>query len=633
VLADAATSASEVRARTGEDAIVVPGAATHTTFAHKRATSATSTNSTKSASTSSASTPSSTSNSSTQSTESNTPTTNGVETVYVSVASVTPTTSDDTNTSTSEANIKTLIAGLNTYWAAQSEGAVSVVFGGYETRSIGASSCDSTSVLSSEETKAFGGKFANDAWIGTHDHLLVLTKESCSNQSFATVGGDGGEIFSGNGATGIGQTYLLHEFGHNLGFQHADASVCTNTTTGDDTIANFGFTSTTCPTTEYDDYLDIMGYTVSGATPNLSSPQQILAGWLTAFATATSATGAQTVTLSPLGGTTGTRALKIEDPTSGDVYYVEYRADSGRDGTSADFAHAQQCGSAHNSYKICNLGGTSAGEVRILRELPFSGQNASGTTVEAVGAVSGSATSRVTHLATGQTFENYDDGFSLKLNSVTASKSASVTVSFVTSATTNTAIAINPGSQTYATSNPATAVVTVSSPKAGTTLSGTVDFYDGSTKIGSSAVDADGTASLGLSRSLAVGTHGITARFAPDSADTAASKSHAAAIKVNKVASSVAFSLSTTSPHRTTIDKATVTVKAAGISGPSGTLTVYKNGVKWKSYTLSSKSGGHLTISLPKFSHTGTKTVTMSYSGNSGIASSKSAKHVVKVTK
>ncbi len=360
----------------------------------------------------------------------------GAEKVWVSVLEATPQTSDDVNAGLTGSAVQALVTQLNSYWSAQSDGHVTIQLAGFETRSLGQSTCDPNAALSAEESSAFGGMFANDAWKGTHEHLLVLSAESCGAESFATVGGVGGEIFSGNGIdTDMGEEYLLHEFGHNLGFEHADASICTNTSSFDGRTADFSFTSSVCPTREYDDYLDIMGYTVRNATPNLSSPQRILAGWMTNYATLTASIPSSTTTLTALGGTGGTQALQIVDPTSGDTYYVEYRADAGLDATSAEFNFGQQCDPAMSGYTICELGSSaSTGVVRVLRVIPFAASGAEGTTVMATALTAGSTdrSKRKTHLDAGDSFTAVDGGFSLRVVSTSPSAGASIAVTFAT---------------------------------------------------------------------------------------------------------------------------------------------------------------------------------------------------------
>ena len=356
------------------------------------------------------------------------------EKVWVSILSATPQTSDDVNTGLTQAAAQLLITQLNSYWSAQSNGAVTIGLAGFETRSLGESSCDPNAALSAEEAGAFGGMFAHSAWKGTHEHLLVLSAESCAADSFATVGGTGGEIFSGNGiGSSMGVPYLLHEFGHNLGFEHADASICTNTGSYDGKAADFTFASTVCPTREYDDYFDIMGYTVKNATPNLSSPQRILAGWMTNYATITSSTPSTTKTLTALGGSGGTQALKVIDPVSGDVYYVEYRTDAGLDATSAEFNYALQCDPAIFGYTICELDSSkTAGAVRILRTIRLASTGATGTTVMATALTAGSSdkTKRHTHLNSGDSFTSLDSLFRINVVSMSPSSGASISVTF-----------------------------------------------------------------------------------------------------------------------------------------------------------------------------------------------------------
>ena len=367
-------------------------------------------------------------------------TTTATEKVWVSVLSATPQTSDDVNPGLTQAAVQSLVAQLSSYWSAQSNGAVTIGLAGFETRSLGESACDPSVALSAEEVGAFGGMFANAAWKGTHQHLLVLSAESCNADSFATVGGTGGEIFSGNGiGTSMGVPYLLHEFGHNLGFEHADASICTNTGSYDGKSADFAFASTVCPTREYDDYFDIMGYTVKNATPNLSSPQRILAGWMTNYATITSATPSTTKTLTALGSSGGTQALKVIDPASGDVYYIEYRTNAGLDATSAEFNYGLQCDPSMSGYTICELDTSkTAGTVRILRTIRVASSGAIGTTVMAIALTAGSSdkTRRHTHLNSGESFTSVDGSFRISVLSTNPSSGASISVTFATNTPT-----------------------------------------------------------------------------------------------------------------------------------------------------------------------------------------------------
>jgi hypothetical protein len=480
----------------------------------------------------------------------------GVEKVYISAVSATPQTSDDVNPAITQDQAQTLVSQLNSYWSAQSNGAVTIQLGGFETRSLGESTCDPNAALSAEESGAFGGLFANDAWKGTHNHLLVLSTESCNADSFATVGGAGGEIFSGNGiGTSMGVPYLLHEFGHNLGFEHADASICTNTTSYDGAASDFSFTSTVCPTREYDDYFDIMGYTVKNATPNLSSPQRIMAGWLTNYDTVTSTT---TQTLTALGGSGGTQALKVIDPTSGDIYYVEYRTNSGLDATSAEFHYGLQCDPAMSGYTICELdSNASQGDVRVLRVIPFAGAGANGTTVMATALTAGSTdvTKRHTHLDAGNSFVSVDGSFTVKVLSTSPSAGASISV-------------------TFAGSSASSSSTTGSTPTAAPTPTAT-----------------------------------------PTAAPTPTPTATPAPAPIVRVPSSVTLRLGRSSVRHGSRDSLRITIRVAGVARPTGTVILYLNGGGVRAYALGSRSRGVIYATLPRLTSIGYNVAGVVYVG------------------
>lgn len=559
-----------------------------------------------------------------------------VHKVYFSVVNVTSTSSDNNvvglPTSSTVANT---ISAMNSYWSEESGGTVKIELGGFVERNQAKSSCDPNSVLAAEESGAFGGMFDNYDWVGTRNHLIVLTREACGSVGFGTLGGDGGEIFSGNGSGAtIGLPILLHEFGHNLGFEHADSSICNNSTSYDAAISAYKISSTaSCVVEEYADFLDIMGYSVDNTSPHLSSPQRILSGYLSDYTDIAESDGATTTTVTSLDGTGSVRALRVTDPVSGAAYYIEYRTATGEDANSAEFTWANPCSAATSAgYVKCQFDSSSStGAVRILRELPFPSDNASGTTVLAVGLTTGSSDKkkRHTHLEVGDTFTNYTGGFAVKVNSMSPGSGASLTVSFRKS--TETTLNLTAVKQTYGGTTPVTATATVAQVD-GSYPAGTFAFFSGGSQVASVAA-ASGTAQYTLSKTLAAGKHTISARFTPSATSFAASASTGTTVTVAKAKSTTTIKLKATSVKKKNNPYVYVTVTVPGITKPTGKVVAYAGGKKVKSYTLSSTRKGKLTIKLPKFSSTGTKTIKVRYTGSASIGADTSSTLKLKIKK
>lgn len=565
--------------------------------------------------------------------------------VYVSVATVTSTTADDSATPPDDSSVTAAITQLHDYWWEESAHTVDIRLGGIEARTLDQASCVPSTVLNTVHGPAFGGRFAKYAWAGTNEHLLVLTRETCGRTAFATVGGDGGEIFSSYGAgTDLGVPVLLHEFGHNLGFGHAGAGMCRSTTAFDGAAADYRYAATsdttaTCPVLEYGDFVDIMGYSVSSARPHLSTVQRVRAGYLKDVTTISGAGTTRQVVVSPLDGSAKSRSLKVVDPISGLDYYLEYRTATGRDATSAEFGgYAPSCAVVATGYTRCALtSDRTTGSVRVLRPLTLSGSTVS-TVALAVGLdAKRDPSRRDTHLDAGESFSSANGGFTVAVRSMTPSGGAVLDVTLAGTAkkapstTTSTSLTVDRTKQTYGSSTRITATTQVVTAD-GTVPAGTVTVRDGTTVIGTARVGAGGRATVTLPGTLAAGAYSLRASFVADTAAQAGSEGAAVPITVDKAVSTATLTLNrSTQSYGSTPVTATITV--TGVTGvvPAGPVDVSVDGTRVARVTV---SGGTARYTLPSTTTVGTHRLVATFTPtDASIAASTSATSTVTVSK
>ncbi|MET4052522.1 hypothetical protein ABID81_001892 [Frigoribacterium sp. PvP054] len=573
--------------------------------------------------------------------------------VYVSVATVTATTSDDSATPPDEASIRTAVAQLHDYWWEESGHTVDVTLGGIETRPLDQASCNPSTVLNTVHTSAFDGRFARYAWAGTNEHLLVLTRETCGTTAFGTVGGDGGEIFSSYGTgTALGVPVLLHEFGHNLGFGHAGAGMCRSTTSFDGAAGDYRYATSTdtpaaCPVLEYGDFLDIMGYSVSSARPHLSSVQRVRAGYLTDVTTLSGAGTTRQVVVGSLDGAATGRAVKVVDPISGQDYYLEYRTATGQDATSAEFGgRSSSCALVAPGFTRCALTSDKAtGSVRVLRPLTFSGSVTS-TVALAVGLdAKADPSRRDTHLDAGESFTSADSGFTVSVRSMSPSGGAVLDVTLAgaakqtptvaptpapATATTST-LSVDRTRQTYGSPTRVTATTRVTTAD-GSAPTGTVTVRDGSTTVGSVRVGTDGRAAVTLPGTTAAGAHPLRASFVPDTAAQAGSDSATVTVTVDKAASTAKLTLNrSTQPYGTSPVTATVAVTGVAGVAPTGTVAVSLDGRRVAQVAV---SGGKASYAVPATTAVGTHRLVATFTPrDASIAASTSGTATLTVTK
>ena len=553
--------------------------------------------------------------------------------VWISVVSATDTTADDSVAGLDPATVRQLVARVNDFWSAESGGDVRFELGGIESVKLSQPSCDPDEAWNRISQSAFRSRFASGQWVGTNDHLVILPRESCNTLGFGTVGGNGGIILSTAGAgPSLGVPVALHEFGHNLGFSHANAAICLKPKPFDAIVSDYARPSddpgALCPIQEYADFLDIMGYSIPDVTPRLSSPQRIAAGYTTAYTTVTRSAIHSEFRLLPVvaSSASGIRALRIVDPATGEIYYVELRTPTGVDANSAEFTWGDSCIEVATAYRRCELDSDPAtGAVRVLRAFPLGGESTLATTVLAAGPVPGMDDgARHTHLLAGDTFTNHTGRFTLTVSSIDLS-GASVSVDFAPPAATSTALELSAPAQVYGGTTPAIAQASVA-PVDGTPPAGAFAFRDGATILATVRA-TDGIAQVRMPRTLAAGSHSITARFLP-SGDVAASTSPKATLSVAKATSTTGTRGPTTVRKGQRL-RLTVTVAVPELSSPTGTVAAYSQGKKLGYASLSASKHGVLRLTLRPFRYPGQKTLTVRYGGTPNIVGSVSAVRAV----
>ena len=278
----------------------------------------------------------------------------------IDVAVVVPRGSGGWTSTLDDAAVRSLVAKTGDYWKAQSNNQVlSLTPNASIKRYASPYSCSQQREAWSEAATKFGRTDGLFGYLTTGSkHLLVLVPADCGGTGLGSLGTPSADVSAANGGTlwasvtpGTVGEIVAHEFGHNLGLMHSNAHYCPDGAITEGVANSVGTFSDGCSDRTYGDVFDVMGaaWSVTTATGKvignarptaLNITHQLLLGATTAGEVQTltlpkgTTTSRVTTTLASTGAASGRQALKITDPRTGQLYFVDYRGGGGADAGS-----------------------------------------------------------------------------------------------------------------------------------------------------------------------------------------------------------------------------------------------------------------------------------------------------------
>ena len=411
-----------------------------------------------------------------------------------------------------------------------------------------AGTCSYTSISSAANAAALA---ANPTYNASNYNFVVylFPAQGCGWLGLAYVGFPHQAFI--NGTSAFTTQVIGHEMGHNFGLYHAGSLSCGSAAVGG-----------SCNVAEYGDPWDTMG---NQRAMHFNAAQKSLLGWIPASSVKTHTSGSASYTLSPLEQSgAAVYAVKIPTSNANRTYWLEFRQPIGFDAPLASYPN-------------------NGAQIRVARPFEWSAGSDDTEIVDMTPGSGGGFTDSA--LVAGQSFLDSATGVNIIVTSATASAlTVSVSKSGGTAVATTLASSANPST--------VGASITLTASVTGSSLTGSVNFKDGSLSIsGCSAVALSGSGNTRtaacVTSSLVVGTHSIVAAYSGDSTN-AASSSNVLSQTVSKVSSTtgIASSLNPSTFGASVTFTATVTG-----SSPTGSVNFTDGGSSISGCSAASLAG------------------------------------------